>query len=434
MPVVISGTNGVSGVDGTASNPSYEGTDSNTGIFFPAADTIAFAEGGTEVARFDSSGNFGVGTTANNGIRFTATGSASYGTVPNVAAAFRASDTAGAESALIIGSINGTDPFIGASGATGLGFRPLRFYTGDAERMRIDSSGNVGIGTSSPFAKLAVEQTGGNQIVARFNSSNAPAGIYTAATAGTSYFGFNLTHSSGNTFNYATTGLMYYIGDNAGVGALCFGVASGTAGTSAGTASTTNERMRIDSSGNLLVNTATTSGSGKVTVLSSTSTTWNGIAVTAAAASGNGAYPSYEFYNNSNAYRGRIAYDLPNTRLHVENNSAGGVYLSSGATSWTANSDERLKTDLVPIEDAAQKVSTLRAVTGRYITDEEGVSRAFLIAQDVQAVLPEAVDATDTEKLGVAYTDTIPLLVAAIKEQQQMIETLQAKVAALEAK
>ncbi len=62
MPLVLDGTNGVSGVDGTASNPSYEGTDSNTGIFFPAADTIAFAEGGAEIARFDSSGNFGVGT------------------------------------------------------------------------------------------------------------------------------------------------------------------------------------------------------------------------------------------------------------------------------------------------------------------------------------------------------------------------------------
>jgi hypothetical protein len=64
MTVVIDGTNGISGVDGTASNPAYEGTDSNTGIFFPAADTIAFAEGGAEVARFDSSGNFGVGTSS----------------------------------------------------------------------------------------------------------------------------------------------------------------------------------------------------------------------------------------------------------------------------------------------------------------------------------------------------------------------------------
>jgi hypothetical protein len=41
-----------------------QGTDTNTGIFFPAADTIAFGEGGAEVARFDSNGNFGIGVTA----------------------------------------------------------------------------------------------------------------------------------------------------------------------------------------------------------------------------------------------------------------------------------------------------------------------------------------------------------------------------------
>ena len=58
MPVTINGTTGVVGPDGSASTPSYQGTDSNTGIFFPAADTIAFAEGGVEVGRFDSSGNF----------------------------------------------------------------------------------------------------------------------------------------------------------------------------------------------------------------------------------------------------------------------------------------------------------------------------------------------------------------------------------------
>jgi len=64
MPVVISGTNGVSGVDGTASNPSYEGTDANTGVFFPAADTIAFATAGTEDMRIDTSGNVGIGTSS----------------------------------------------------------------------------------------------------------------------------------------------------------------------------------------------------------------------------------------------------------------------------------------------------------------------------------------------------------------------------------
>ena len=54
MPVVINGSTGVSGVDGTAATPALQGTDTNTGVFFPAADTIAFAEGGTEVMRINS--------------------------------------------------------------------------------------------------------------------------------------------------------------------------------------------------------------------------------------------------------------------------------------------------------------------------------------------------------------------------------------------
>jgi hypothetical protein len=66
MTVTINGTTGVAGVDGTAGTPSYQGNDSNTGIFFPAADTIAFAEGGAEVSRFDSAGNLGIGTTTPN--------------------------------------------------------------------------------------------------------------------------------------------------------------------------------------------------------------------------------------------------------------------------------------------------------------------------------------------------------------------------------
>ena len=63
MSLILSGTDGLSDVDGTAATPAIRGTDANTGIFFPAADTIAFAEGGAECARFDSSGNFGLGVT-----------------------------------------------------------------------------------------------------------------------------------------------------------------------------------------------------------------------------------------------------------------------------------------------------------------------------------------------------------------------------------
>jgi hypothetical protein len=62
MALILDGTNGLSDIDGSAATPAIRGTDANTGIFFPAADTIAFSEGGTESARFNSSGNLGVGT------------------------------------------------------------------------------------------------------------------------------------------------------------------------------------------------------------------------------------------------------------------------------------------------------------------------------------------------------------------------------------
>ncbi len=64
MSVIIDGTNGISDVDGSASTPAIRGTDANTGIFFPAADTIAFAEGGAEAMRIDSSGLVGIGTSS----------------------------------------------------------------------------------------------------------------------------------------------------------------------------------------------------------------------------------------------------------------------------------------------------------------------------------------------------------------------------------
>jgi hypothetical protein len=58
MPVVINGTTGISGVDGSASVPTLVGGDSNTGIYFPSADTIGFSEGGVQVGEFDASANF----------------------------------------------------------------------------------------------------------------------------------------------------------------------------------------------------------------------------------------------------------------------------------------------------------------------------------------------------------------------------------------
>jgi hypothetical protein len=64
MSVVIDGTTGISGNDGSAATPALRGEDTNTGVFFPAADTVAVATGGSERLRVDSSGNVGIGTTS----------------------------------------------------------------------------------------------------------------------------------------------------------------------------------------------------------------------------------------------------------------------------------------------------------------------------------------------------------------------------------
>jgi len=87
MSLILDGTNGLSDIDGSAATPAIRGTDANTGIFFPAADTIAFSEGGVEAARINSSGNLqtlgtiSVGnatpSTSGAGITFPATQSAS---------------------------------------------------------------------------------------------------------------------------------------------------------------------------------------------------------------------------------------------------------------------------------------------------------------------------------------------------------------------
>ena len=77
MTLLLSGTDGLSDVDGTAATPAIRGTDANTGMFFPAADTIAFSEGGVEALRLNANANLilqGGNTSASGvGVTFPAT-------------------------------------------------------------------------------------------------------------------------------------------------------------------------------------------------------------------------------------------------------------------------------------------------------------------------------------------------------------------------
>jgi hypothetical protein len=138
MTIVIDGTTGISGVDGTASNPSYEGTDSNTGIFYPAADTVAIGTGGTERVRVSSAGVVGVNTTSPAAI------GANYGTID-----IRGSSGGGfnlGTTGTLTGQIYGNSSGItyDAQGATS-----HFWYANGAERARITSGGDFLFGKTA---------------------------------------------------------------------------------------------------------------------------------------------------------------------------------------------------------------------------------------------------------------------------------------------
>jgi len=116
-------------------------------------------------------------------------------------------------------------------------------------------------------------------------------------------------------------------------------------------------------------------------------------------------------------------------RVYAQATSAG-VYLTNGATSWTANSDERLKNINSNIENAIDKLLTLRTVNYSWKSDELNRKYLGLIAQDVQEVLPEVVDVDEKDEigtLGVRYTELIPVLVKAIQELTSRVQELENK-------
>ena len=143
---------------GTAAAPAIVPTgDTNTGIFFPAADTIAFSEGGAEAMRIDSSGQVGIGTTSPLGklkvtvgdVAPAASGNMNTGVVIESDPASRSLNL-GANNSAGYSWINAA--FSNNSGTPD----NLVLMTGATEHLRINSSGNVGIGTTNPASKLTV--------------------------------------------------------------------------------------------------------------------------------------------------------------------------------------------------------------------------------------------------------------------------------------
>jgi len=287
----------------------------------------------------------------------------------------------------------------GATGNAALGYQALRASTGTYNT-------GIGFATGQSITSGNYNTAIGSQAL----NSNTTASNNTAVGYQAGYSNTTSIESTyiGHVAGYSTTGASNtFIGQGAG-----YSVTSGAKNTILGKFTGNSGGLNITTASNYIV---LSDGDGNPRGQFNNGTAF------ALQGAGNAANPYITSFDSSLYAYGRIA-------------SSSGVYLANNATSWASTSDERRKDIIEPITNATEKLLTLRTVIGKFKVDEDGTRRPFLIAQDVLAVFPEAVnhqEDEDGEFLGMSYTDMIPLLVAAIKELKADLDATKAELAAL---
>jgi hypothetical protein len=392
---------------------------------------MRFNTGGSERMRVDTSGNVGIGTSS-PGQKLTVAGTTNQ-----------------------LSLTTGTNELIARASSTEAALYtfqaiPLNFYTNNAERMRIDSSGNVGIGGISSGERLVVITSGNTpQILASNGTVSQRVGY---AAFGSAFSGTVSNHpyvlltndterlrvdTSGNVgIGTSSPTARLQLGNNVGSagaanqlrlyeqsGAIFgFGISAGALDYRADahvfytSAASPTERMRIDSSGNLLVGTTTDNvATAGFRVINAASDPYLDMSRTGSASA-----RMIGFYRNSSG------------------SLVGQITTTSTATTYTTSSDYRLKHDIQPMTGALAKVAALKPCTYKWKAD--GSDGEGFIAHELAEVIPEAVsgekDAVNEDgsikPQGIDTSFLVATLTAALQEQQQMIEELKAKVAALE--
>ena len=425
-----------------------------------ASGSLSFHEGGVERMRIDSSGNVGIGTTApDSNAKLDVNGSVNIS--PNTAgkATFRFATNASDDGRLLIKSDTTTKVDIQANGAsyfnggnvgigtvpsslnatngyvlrlnggsqtfiafnnsthttqTAGGFvigndavsayiiqrqtQPIKFSTNNAERMQIDSSGRLLVGTTT-----AGQSDGDDLTIAPVQGGNENSGI---------------TIRSGTT----RQGSIYFADGTSGVDTYRGFISYKHSDEYMLFGTNNTERMRISSNGNVDIGPV----SGPSGTVSNTGFRFM---------EGNGFWWST---TGANSYWNTSTDTYFNFRRH--GSTVGSIVIGSSSTSYNTSSDYRLKENVVDLDGAITRVKQLAPKRFNFIADDTTTVDGFL-AHEAQAVVPEAVTGTkdevdddgDAVMQGIDQSKLVPLLTAALQEAIAKIETLETKVASLEA-
>jgi Chaperone of endosialidase len=384
-----------------------------TGFAF-GANILTSYTANTERMRIDSSGNVGIGTSSPGAIL----------DVQSSAPVIRNTATTGTNQVAIRQSNTGGYFYTGIDTSTGsyltgaayAGFHwmsgayPMIFATNNSERMRINASGNVGIGTNSPSTLLTVNGT--VTATSYAGSGSSLTGIVTSNAAGS---GISVSGSTG-----AVTI------SNTGVTSITAGTSISVSGSTGGVTINNTGVTSITGTASQITASASTGG-----VTLSLPSTIN-VNISGSAASATSATTATTA-STANALNTGNNYQVNSLGVGTGASGTGGeIRATNNITAYY--SDDRLKTRLGGIQNALDKVSSL---TGFYYEANETaqalgykpIREVGISAQDVQAILPEIVAPApiDEKYLTVRYERLVPLLIEAIKELTDRVRELEAK-------